>query len=67
MAVVISAEDLLTAPALIRVDLPPLCFGLVAEGGVIMLAPPVARWTVGRLVWRVCGYYRRRGATVTII
>jgi Domain of unknown function (DUF4326) len=47
---------------LIWVSLPYATFGLAVEGGVVVAAPPIARWAVGRPEREVAGYYRRRGA-----
>jgi hypothetical protein len=55
--------EVLTAPMVI-IDLGPLTFAVVAEPvtGLVVDAPPVARWTVGRHIDDVRAYYRRRGA-----
>lgn len=51
--------------AVISVDLPPLCFGLVVnEQGVVVGAPPVARYTYGWTAARAWDYFRGRGAAL---
>ena len=37
-------------------------FGLRIDRGVIVEAPPIARWTIGLPETRVAAYYRRKGA-----
>lgn len=37
-------------------------FGLRVDGGYVVEAPPIARWTVGLPEARVAAYFRRRGA-----
>lgn len=49
----------------LRVVLGPLTFGLVVREGVVVLAPPCARWATGEDVSTVARYYKRRGARVT--
>jgi hypothetical protein len=46
------------------VDLLPLCFSFGAAFGVVRVAAPVAKWTVGKLAEDVIKYYRKRGAEV---
>jgi hypothetical protein len=53
---------------LYHIDAPKLhgapCFGLVVEGGLVVEAPPIARWAEGRPVGTVVCWYLERGATV---
>lgn len=37
-------------------------FGLRIEGGRVVEAPPIARWTIGRDEQAVADYYRKKGA-----
>ena len=39
-------------------------FGLVAKNGVIVDAPPAARWTKGREAVAVLDVFRRKGARI---
>jgi hypothetical protein len=39
-------------------------FGLILDGGRVVTAPPVARWTLGRPVEDVKAFYARHRATV---
>lgn len=45
------------------VSLPYATFGLRVEGGYVVEAPPIARWTIGKTETRVAAHYRARGAT----
>jgi hypothetical protein len=45
------------------VSLPWATFGLLVEDGVVVHAPPIARWAVGKDERTVADYYRRHGAT----
>lgn len=49
----------------IRVSLPWATFGLRVEGGYVVEAAPIARWTVGKDETVVANHYRRRGAVFT--
>ena len=44
------------------VSLPWATFGLRVEGGRVVEAAPIARWTVGKREAEVADHYRRRGA-----
>lgn len=46
----------------IWVSLPHATFGLIVNGGRIIDAAPIARWTVGRDEREIAAYYRRKGA-----
>lgn len=49
----------------IAVDLPYAVFALdVDDAGIIVRAPPIAKWTIGKQWRKVTDYYERRGATV---
>lgn len=37
----------------------------ISAGGICTLAPPVARWCLGRASGQLIRYWRGRGATVT--
>ena len=37
---------------------------LVAENGKIILAPPIAKWTIGKDPDKVMDYYERKEATI---
>lgn len=51
----------------IWVSLPYATFGLAVQDGVVVDAPPIARWTIGRDERGVAGYYRRRQAKITAL
>jgi hypothetical protein len=44
------------------VSLPYATFGLRIEGGVVVEAPPIARWAVGLPEAKVAAYLRGKGA-----
>lgn len=48
----------------IWVSLPYATFGIAVADGVVVEAPPIAKWAVGRDERGVAGYYRRRGAKI---
>jgi hypothetical protein len=52
---------------LIRVELPHAVFGLVASGGRVVDAAPIARWTVGKTEVEVAAYYRRKRAACQVV
>lgn len=52
---------------LVQVSLPYATFGLVIRDGRVSAAPPVARWAAGKHEAEVAGYYRRRGAVLTVL
>ena len=37
-------------------------FGLVMHGGIIIDAPPITRWTLGKRERYIATYYRKHGA-----
>lgn len=37
-------------------------FGLAVQDGVVVEAPPIAHWTIGKNESVVAAYYRKRGA-----
>jgi len=39
-------------------------FGLVVRGGIVTDSAPIARWTRGKDLANVLGYYRGKGALV---
>ncbi len=39
-------------------------FGIAVADGVVVDAPPIAKWALGRDEREVAGYYRRRGAQI---
>jgi len=51
---------------IVHVDLPHACFGLVVFDGKVIDAPPIARWTIGKVGQGIVRYYRRKGATIHI-
>lgn len=53
---------MIAAGALIWVDLPYACFGLIVRGGRVVDAAPIARWSVGKDERFVADYYRKKGA-----
>lgn len=48
----------------IWISLPYATFGIAVSGGVVVEAPPIATWALGRDERGVAGYYRRRGAKI---
>jgi len=46
----------------IWVSLPYATFGVAVAEGVVVEAPPIAKWALGRDERKVVGYFRRRGA-----
>jgi hypothetical protein len=51
---------------LVRVELPRTRFAFeVDDQGVIVVAAPVARWTIGRRGREVVAHYQRRGSRVS--
>lgn len=51
-------------PVDLWVSLPYATFLLICRDGRVVLAPPVARWTIGKDAGKVQGYYLRKGAEV---
>lgn len=49
---------------MIYVSLPYATFMLVAEEGKIVMAPPIARWSIGRNSEAVMDYYERKNAVI---
>jgi len=47
----------------IYVSLSYATFALAVEGGVVVIAPPIAQWAIGKDERGVADYYRKRGAT----
>lgn len=48
-----------------RIVLPYACFGICENAlGVVVRAPPIAKWCVGKRIEQVLGAYRRKGAQV---
>lgn len=53
---------------MIIVSLPYATFGLIDEEGVIIAAAPIAaHWVIGKSTSYVTDYYKRKGATVSIL
>lgn len=48
----------------IWVSLPYATFGIAVADGVVVGAPPIAKWVLGRDEREVAGYFRRRGAKI---
>lgn len=48
----------------IRIHLPYATFGIAVRDGVVVDAPPIARWAIGRDERGVAAYYRRRKAEI---
>lgn len=46
----------------IWVSLPYATFGILASGGRVIDAAPIARWAIGKDESYVADYYRRKGA-----
>lgn len=42
------------------IDVGYVCFGLVAENGIITEAPPIARWAIKKKVNYVLDYYKNK-------
>ncbi len=51
---------------MIVVLLPHAVFGLVVRDGVVVLAPPISKRSLGRPARQVWGYYARRGRVVWV-
>jgi hypothetical protein len=51
---------------LYHIDVGYACFGLIVEDGIVVDAPPIARWTLTKKVEDVIMYYKRKGAKVII-
>lgn len=49
---------------MVGISLPYATFGLIVRDGVVVDAPPIARWTIGKPEVTVVAYYRRKGAAV---
>jgi hypothetical protein len=45
---------------LLYVKLSYACFGLVVKDGVVVEAPPIAKWTLGKKGREVVLYYREK-------
>lgn len=56
-----------TGTRLVQVTLPHAVFGLVAAGGVVIDAAPIAGWAIGEPEKKVADYYRRRGAAFQVV
>lgn len=42
------------------VTMPHATFALIVAGGMVVETPPIARWTIGKELAKVIGYYRGR-------
>jgi len=51
----------------IWISLPYATFGIAVAGGVVVDAPPIAWWTLGRDEREVAAYFRRRGADIVAL
>ena len=50
---------------LVWVQVEDLCFGFESDAaGIVVVAPPVARWMLGKTVLECAVYWKRRGADV---
>lgn len=49
---------------LLWIDLPYACYGLVIEDNVVMDAPPIARWMIGKHVIYVANWLYGKKAVV---
>lgn len=48
----------------IYVSLPKYTILLVIEDGVVVEAPPIARWTIGKTRWDILQYFMQRSAVI---
>lgn len=46
------------------ISLPHATFGLVVEKGIVIEAPPIAKWTLDKQIEVVEKYYLKKGAVV---
>lgn len=51
---------------MIYVSMPFATFGLIIENRKIKIAPPIAKWTIGKSAKWVEEYWRKRGALVLV-
>lgn len=49
---------------LYQIILPYAVFGIVVEQGVVTVAAPIARWSIGKTSELVFQYYWKRGAVI---
>lgn len=49
----------------VRVSLPYATFALGCDEGKVVVAPPIAKWTLGRDEREVSEFYRSKGAEFT--
>jgi hypothetical protein len=47
----------------VYVTMPHATFALGIKGVIVVIAPPIAKWTIGRHQGVVSTYYKHRGAT----
>jgi hypothetical protein len=40
------------------------CFALVVEHGLVVEAPPIAKWATGKQLWPVIRWYLLKGAKI---
>lgn len=52
---------------LYQITLKGLCFGLLSGVTLVIDAPPVARWCIGKQLSKMVDYWKRRGAKVELI
>lgn len=51
----------------IWISLPYATFGIAVADGVVVDAPPIAKWALGRDEREVAAYFRRRGARIVAL
>lgn len=44
------------------VDVKYACYGIEAEDGIVVDAPPIAKWMIGKQLWPVLRWIKRRGS-----
>lgn len=53
------------ADRLFRVDLPHGCFGITINDGIVVDAPPIAWWMIGKPDYAVDEFVDAKGGTIT--
>ena len=49
----------------VRIETRYAVFGLTVEDGIVLDAPPIARWTIGERMEDVAKHYQKQRATFT--
>lgn len=49
---------------IVWINLSYATFGLVVRNGIVIQAPPIARWTIGKSSYSVTNYYNNKGAKI---